>query len=172
MYNRAYFIHLTVATTIIFGVWGLSAIKCTLLKDSLLEYGAPGYFAGNWLVSFTLNTSTIAYKTRTCQPLTILNQILVLQIHYYPALRIISCKRPKTNRSIRWNQCATSGVFFLSYLLLNDASKVYGCPYARIVISAASVLGITIVCIVENRMSAHFDAIAYSGITAPIRFSS
>ena len=50
VYNKIYFICLAVALVIMIGVWGLSAMRCAMLRDSLVDYGAAGYFAGNWAV--------------------------------------------------------------------------------------------------------------------------
>ena len=84
-----------------------------------------------------------------------------LQIHYLPVIRIAACKAPPVpSRKIRRNQSISCGVFFMTYLTLNDASEVYGCPHAETLITVSSIVGIALVHCIEIPLSQYFQRIS------------
>jgi hypothetical protein len=128
-----------IALSIIIGVWGLSAMKCTLLADAANEFGPAGYIAGNFA------------------------------IHYYPALRIFAAKDTNHHpQKPSPNQAATALAIFLAFLSYNNAAHVYGCSVAENVIVFASAGGITLAFLAESHENDYAEAaIASLSRTSP-----
>ena len=118
-YNAYHYTAFAISISIAIGVWGLSAMQCSMLAQAAAEYGAAGYIIGNFAV------------------------------HYYPVIRILASSAGDIAKTKDRTQTVAAFILFLTYLHINNANTVYGCPVAENVIIAAAAVGILITYAIE-----------------------
>jgi hypothetical protein len=128
-YNVYHYTAFAISISIAVGVWGLSAMQCTMLAEAAAEYGAAGYIIGNFAV------------------------------HYYPVIRILGTSAKDIAKTKDRTQTVAAFILFLTYLHINNANTVYGCPVAENVIIVAATAGIVLTYAIEvaakNQLRAH-----------------
>lgn len=90
-----------------------------MLARAAEEYGAAGYIIGNFAV------------------------------HYYPVIRILGSSSGDIAKTQDRTQTIAAFILFLTYLHINNANTVYGCPVAENVIIVAAVIGIVLTYAIE-----------------------
>ena len=94
-------------------------MQCSMLAQAVQEYGAAGYIVGNFAV------------------------------HYYPVIRILGTSAKDIAETKDRTQTIAAFILFLTYLHINNANTVYGCPVAENVIIAAATVGILVTYAIE-----------------------
>lgn len=130
-YKSYHYVAFAISISIAVGVWGLSAMACTMLGQAAAEYGASGYIIGNFAV------------------------------HYYPVIRILGSSAGDIAKTKDRTQTVAAFIVFLTYLHINNANTVYGCPVAETVIIAAATAGIALTYAIELAAKKRLTATQY-----------